>query len=257
MVKCVFFDVDGTLLSHKTGFIPKSTVQALEQLRQSGIRTVMATGRHRLELEELSLGGLAFDGYITLNGQLIYNEKWELLHSHPIVGESKNCLIELFEKKEIPLILVEQDAYYINFVNDYVRQVQKDIYSSIPCVGSYHGGDIFLAMAYGDEAAGVEFEKRLVGLRVTRWHDRAVDILPVDGSKVQGIAYYLGQNDISPEETMAFGDSENDIEMLEFVRIGIAMGNATDDVKHAADHVTDDIDEDGIWKALVKLGIVH
>ena len=67
----------------------------------------------------------------------------------------------------------------------------------------------------------------------------------------------MGQNDILPEETMAFGDSENDIEMLEFVGMGIAMGNATDDVKHAADHVTDDIDEDGIWKALVKLGIVH
>lgn len=256
MIKCVFFDVDGTLLSHRTGCVPESAVRALRKLREAGIQVVMSTGRHRLELEELPMERLAFDGYVTLNGQIIYDNEWDLLREYPIAGEAKDCLIELFERRDIPLILVERDDIYINYVNDYVRRVQKDIMSSIPRVGVYHGNDIFLAVAYVDGAAGDGFAAHLPGLRVTRWHSQAVDITPADGGKVRGIAYYLEQNGILPEESMAFGDSENDIEMLEFAGVGVAMGNADDEVKRAADFVTDDIDEDGIWKALAELGVI-
>ena len=86
--------------------------------------------------------------------------------------------------------------------------------------------------------------------RITRWNDRAVDIISRGGGKVVGIKQYLEENDILPQETMAFGDGENDIEMLEAVGIGIAMGNADDIVKKSADYVTDSVDNDGIGKAL-------
>lgn len=61
---------------------------------------------------------------------------------------------------------------------------------------------------------------------------------------------------IKKEETMAFGDGHNDIDMLEYVHIGIAMGNANDEVKKHADDITDDIDQDGIYNALKKYHII-
>jgi hydroxymethylpyrimidine pyrophosphatase-like HAD family hydrolase len=71
-----------------------------------------------------------------------------------------------------------------------------------------------------------------------------------------GIAAYLAANNIQPEQTMAFGDGENDIGMLKFVQFGIAMGNADVAVKQSADYVTASVDEDGIWKALTDLKLI-
>ena len=61
---------------------------------------------------------------------------------------------------------------------------------------------------------------------------------------------------ISLEESMAFGDGGNDIPMLKHVGIGVAMGNAEDEVKQAADYVTDSVDENGIEKALWHFGVI-
>ena len=83
-----------------------------------------------------------------------------------------------------------------------------------------------------------------------RWNDRGVDLILNDGGKVAGIRYVLEQEGIRPEECIAFGDAENDIDMLSYVGIGVAMGNAQEPVKEIADYVTSDVDDDGIKKAL-------
>ena len=77
MIKAVFFDVDGTLVSHKSKSVPESTRRAIEQLKEKGIKVCMATGRHLLEIEELPAKDIEFDGYVMQNGQLCYNEKKE------------------------------------------------------------------------------------------------------------------------------------------------------------------------------------
>ena len=256
MIKCVFFDVDGTLLSHRTGCVPASTICALQKLQKAGLLVIMATGRHRLELEELPMEQFPFDGYVTLNGQLIFDRNWNLLQEYPIVGEAKKCLIEIFDNRSVPIILVEKDQIYINYVDDYVRKVQHDILSSVPQVGHYSGENIFLAVAYVSKEMEKTFSEQLTQLCVTRWHDQAIDITPADGGKVRGIKYYLEMNRISQKETMVFGDSENDIEMLRYAEVGVAMGNSVDAVKREADYVTADIDNDGIWKALVEYGLI-
>ena len=81
MIKAIFFDIDGTLLSHTTGRVPESTEFAIHQLRKKGIRLFVATGRHKLEIEELPVNKLSFDGYITLNGQIRSEEHTSELQS--------------------------------------------------------------------------------------------------------------------------------------------------------------------------------
>ena len=84
----------------------------------------------------------------------------------------------------------------------------------------------------------------------------AVDVVEKGGSKVTGIQKYLSIKEYTREEAAAFGDGENDIEMLRYVQEGIAMGNANDFVKSIADYVTADIDDNGIEKGLRYLGLL-
>ena len=91
---------------------------------------------------------------------------------------------------------------------------------------------------------------------MTRWHKNGIDLLDRQGGKVRGIREYLERRGILPEETMAFGDGDNDIEMLRFAGIGVAMGNASDAVKAQADYVTASVDEDGIALALQHFGLI-
>ena len=80
------------------------------------------------------------------------------------------------------------------------------------------------------------------------------DINANKGKTIHDMADYLG---INPENCMAFGDSQNDLEMMKACGISVAMGNASDEVKAAADYVTSDVKDDGIWKALVRYGLIE
>ena len=91
---------------------------------------------------------------------------------------------------------------------------------------------------------------------VTSWHDTGVDIVAKGSGKDVGIKHYIDKYGIKQEETMAFGDGENDIRMLKFVGIGVALGNAKDALKEIADYVTADIDDDGIEKALKHFNLI-
>ena len=91
---------------------------------------------------------------------------------------------------------------------------------------------------------------------MTRWHYGGLDIIAGGGGKMVGIKRYLDHVGIKPEEIIAFGDAENDLDMIRFAGIGVAMGNGKEEVKAAADFVTADIDDDGIEKALKHYNLI-
>ena len=111
-------------------------------------------------------------------------------------------------------------------------------------------------MLYVEEPQMREIEKELRFCRATQWNDAAYDIIAEEAGKRKGIEAFLKHYSISPKEIMAFGDGENDIDMLLYAQIGVAMGNANDKVKEAADYVTDRVDKEGIKKALEEYGVI-
>lgn len=257
MIKAAFFDVDGTLLSHKSKSVPQSARKALDKLKAAGIRCIVATGRQIQEMDKLPVKDMTFDGYITLNGQLILDGEKRVLHGTPIRGETKEYLLKLFAEHSIPILMVQQDRVFLNFVDARVRLVQEAISSAIPPLGVYEGGEIYQVCAYladGDEWVLEPIAGECV---MTRWNIGGVDIIAKGGGKLVGIRRYLEENGLKPEEIIAFGDGENDMEMLQFAGIGVAMGNADEEVKAVADYVTADIDEDGIEKALRHFGLIE
>lgn len=250
MIKAAFFDIDGTLLSHRTKRVPESARRAIDQLRAQGIRCIVATGRHISQFDDLPVDDLPFDGYLMLNGQICLDKDRKILYGTPLEGKAKEWVLSMFHEKDQAILLVEDEELYLNFVNDRVRYVQDCISSPVAPVKPYSGKDLYMGIAYIKPEEEYLLENLRADCVITRWNREAVDIIAKGGGKDQAIRRYLEEAGIAREETIAFGDGLNDIHMLQFAGIGVAMGNAEEEVKQIADYVTADIDEDGIEKAL-------
>ena len=258
MVKAIFFDIDGTLLSHKTNSVPASAVRALEMLREKGILTFIATGRHLPELKKLhALDGLHFDGAVSLNGQYCCNDEGVIYHC-PLDRADVAVLLDYLKANPHPCILVEADRMYINFHNALVEKVQAAIHSDLPQLGDMDRGyrvPIYQIILYMSDE-NLEKLPPLPGIKLTRWNLGGADLIPAKGGKATGIARVLEHYGIDKKDTMAFGDGENDVDMFSAVGTAVAMGNACNAAKAAADYITDKVDEDGIWNALVYFGVL-
>lgn len=256
MIKAIFFDIDGTLLSSLDGSLANSTKSALKKLQNKGIKIFIASGRHVCEIEEQPIRDIPFDGYACLNGQLIFNKDKEIIQAYPLNKEDTKNALKLFEQKEIPMVLVQDKELYINFVNEYVKNAQDAIATDLPPVKKYQGGNIYQVTAFSNEQESQSIMSRLDNCKLTRWNPHGVDIISNTGGKSIGIKDILSYYNIKQEETMAFGDGENDIDMLRFVQIGVAMQNAKECVKEAADYITGTSENDGIYEALKHFNIL-
>ena len=257
MIKAAFFDVDGTLLSYKTRQVLPSAKVAIAKLQKRGILCIVATGRHMIQMSKLPVADIPFDAFVTLNGQLVLDKQQNVLFGVPIEGKTKEFLVEKFNDHTYPAVMVEQDQMYLNCITEHVLDVNKRMSISLLPLSDYRGGDIYQVCAYlrpEDEYLVEPIKKDCV---LTGWHYGGKDIIAAGGGKMAGIKRYLEMTGIAPEEIIAFGDAENDLDMLRFAGIGVAMGNGSDAVKAVADYVTTDIDDDGIEKALKHLGLIE
>lgn len=256
MIRAVFFDVDGTLVSYETHGVLDSAREAIGKLRERGIKCVVATGRQLNQFRKMPAGDIPFDAYVTLNGQVCVDDRDRIFHHVPIQGEMKERLLKIFRDREMPLLISGSDGSYVNFINDRVHYVHDFIGTPLPEVSEYKGREIYQCSAYARGEEQDWIRRELPDCVVTSWSIEGVDIIASGGGKVAGIAKYLELTGIAREETMAFGDGENDMQMLRYVGCGIAMGNAADSVKAAADYVTDHIDRDGLAKALEHFNLI-
>ena len=142
-------------------------------------------------------------------------------------------------------------------MNETVIRTQVETKGTVPEVGTYEGEKVYQILAFVPEHQKKLLDDLLDECTVTSWNDTGIDIIPKSGGKNAGIQQYLDEQGIDRNEIMAFGDGENDMKMLQFAGIGVAMGNASDTVKAAADYVTDTVDNDGVEKALRHFGLIE
>lgn len=255
-IKAAFFDIDGTLLAHPEKIIPESSSRSIGKLKEKGILVIASTGRHISEMRKLPLDDIGFDYMVTLNGQLVLDKTGRTIISHPIPVEAKPRIRYFFENRIYPLMVVEEERIYINFNNMDVKECHKAISTPLPEVGTYTGSDVYQLISYGRRCDMLKLEAEIPGVRAVWWNSFGIDLIPVDGGKEMGISALLARLGIKKEETISFGDGENDIGMLGCTGIGVAMGNASEAVKAAAGYVTKDIRDDGIEHALMHFGII-
>ncbi len=251
MIRAIFFDIDGTLVSFKTHAVPESTKEALRSLHRQGVRLFIATGRAKGGLGVLK--GLPFDGFITLNGQYCFDTADGVLYENTILREDLEILLEEIEKDPFPAGFVRREDKVFNF-----RDERVDAIHAITHNDNHPAGDvshvldeeIYQVMCFVDEEREKQMLGRMKNCTAARWHPSFCDISPLGGTKVRGIEVFLEHYGLDLSQAMAFGDGGNDFEMLEYVPNSVAMGNAPDNVKEVSSYVTEDVDHDGIVNAL-------
>lgn len=257
-IKAVFFDIDGTLVSFKTHQIPQSVHEAIRQLKADGVKVFIATGRHWRVIN--NLGGLEFDGYITLNGSCCYAGKDKLIYRRTIpMADIENLLKIQKGPESFPCIFVREKDMFINYVNEHTDEVFRMLNFPEPPkrdISEALQAENFQLIAFFKANQEEQIMTRLPGCEATRWNPLFTDVVPAGGSKQVGMEKILEYYDIRREECMAFGDGGNDIPMLKFAGIGVAMGNAREEVQREADYVTTGVDEDGIVVALHHFGLL-
>lgn len=249
MVKAVFFDIDGTLVSFKTHRIPRSAAEALGRLRAKGVKLFIATGRHPLGVD--NLGGEHFDGYLYMNGGLCRLGD-EIVFRNPIDSSCVDRLIDALPSTDIACVFSAEDAWYLNRVNDRVRAMNALIDVRIPLidVGRLRGVPIYQITPYLPRDEAWRVMQYMSSVKQTRWCEPIFDINPEIGGKGYALREVAGCLGIDISQTMAFGDGGNDVDMIRAAGWGVAMGNATDELKAAADYVTSPVDEAGVARAV-------
>lgn len=259
-VKAVFFDIDGTLVSFNTHQIPQSTLNAVSELRRKGIKVYIATGRPLQFID--NLGDLEYDGMITVTGAHCFTREGQVIYHHPVMEDDVRRIVD-FQKKEVgayPIIFVVEDELFVTDINDDVRFIADLLNIRLPQIrpADYAlGKPVLQIISFFKSDREDGLMKELMPHCVSmRWHPLFTDVIASGVSKSIGIDKVLAYEGISLDEAMAFGDGGNDLSMVKHVPFGIAMGNACEELKAVANYVTDDVDHDGIAKALLHYGLI-
>lgn len=262
MIKAIFLDIDGTLISIKTHRIPGSALRAVRKAREAGVLVFLCTSRARQFLTNIR--GVEYDGIVCLTGASCIDGDGKVIASEKMDPGDVMALVEYAAQNDQALIGYADDAIY------FLKEDSADVAHALE-LGGLKTSEIpgpHIGFTGGEEAwkTGIsqftaffrpgDEERHVMGLmphsHSERWIDDFVDVVPNGVDKGHGIDIMAGHYGFTPEEAMAAGDGANDIPMIRHAGIGVAMGNASDRVKAAADFVTADVDSDGLSLAIEK-----
>ena len=259
--KIIFLDIDETLLiNHGEKHIPESAKVALRQLKQLNIITAIATGRTIAVLPE-EIRALAnevgIELIIAINGQYVEYRR-QALATFPIPHEVLQNVSSSLKAHGIGHALVGHTGAFVALDNVQVQAAMGSLAIPYTCnPEAYKTNEIYQMLAfYGEEQDALVASLLPENWKVIRWHKLGVDLLDKAGSKARGIQAALQQFNLTASEAMAFGDAHNDREMIELVGCGVAMGNAVSELKAVANYVCPTIENDGVYRGLVELGVI-
>lgn len=249
MIKFVFVDFDGTLMHSKTGTIPSSSYEAIRRLKENGHVPVIATGRNLYLLEDYP-AKLGIEHVIGSNGAFIYS-KGELIHGKPMNEPAIAQLVAALQAEGIDYTFSTHDRYVthqmygpdIQGFSDHfnMRSPQVD-----PDFNDY--SNVFQINIFSQEELSSAIIKA-TPFHFLRASFNGYDVIEGALYKEAGIAELKTLWKLADEQIMAIGDGMNDVGMIEYAHIGIAMGNAQEPAKKVANYVTDRVENDGLYKA--------
>ncbi|MCR5774613.1 MAG: HAD-IIB family hydrolase [Lachnospiraceae bacterium] len=254
-MKLLFFDIDGTLWDWKN-MIPESTQKAIRLVRESGNLAFINSGRTRGFIQNKDLLGIGFDGIVSGCGTMIEYGN-EVIFSHEISADLAEKAVKSLRRCGWKPVLEGREYLYMDeeeFADDwYGQKLRRELGERLKPISSEWGRWEIQKMSCNTSDEKTDECIRELGedFEFIR-HDLPVcEIVPRPYSKGSGIRFLCDRLGVSPEDTYAFGDSVNDRAMMLAAGTAIVMGNGSEQAKKLADHVTDPLEEDGIWNACV------
>jgi Cof subfamily protein (haloacid dehalogenase superfamily) len=275
-IRAILMDMDGTLLGKSQVAVSTRNMLAVQKAIEMGVQVIPCTGRvyDMLPPQLLTQKGLRY--FVTSHGARAYdNLTGESLYEDLIPANEASELMKFLEGKGLyNEIAGDATIYFEKAITDnldisvvpehHIWYVRDNCYTAIEKPSEY-----FLANNIGLEKMNIygipeAMQQEIYDfLTATGYiqHTRPgagpnLEFSHKGMEKLRAVDTILGKLGISYEETLAIGDSSSDVEIIQASGVGIAMGNAKDDVKAAADYVTDSVDEDGIYKALKHFGVI-
>lgn len=277
MGKILFIDIDGTLVDYENR-LPDSAVKAIRMARAAGHKVYLCSGRSKAENKQ-EIWDIGIDGYIGGNGSYVEDDGQVVMHQL-ITPEQCRHIVDWLHGRGLEFYLESNNGLFASehfmeqglpVIQEYCRRKGK------PGADSVQVMDVFPDMIYGGQLYRDDVNKVSFILKSYQDHlDSAAEFpdlepgtwggagevalfgdLGVKGiTKAHAVDVLLNHLGADTADTIAFGDAKVDIPMLECCATGVAMGNGGEEIKAMADFVTDDVDEDGLYKAFVHLGLI-
>lgn len=261
--KILFFDIDGTLITtDKSRTFPESAKRAIREAREKGHLAFINTGRVFVNVDEF-IKEAGFDGYVCGCGtQIIVNDK-ELFH-HKLTKErcmevalkARECYISaIYEHADLTSLDLEIENESNKELIEYFRKNNRPMLEDIFDPRFIY--DKFTAWYDVERSNLQEFRDFLTeDFYVIEREGDFLEVVPKGFSKATGIEYLLKYYDIPLSDAYVFGDSNNDLEMLQYVPNSVGMGVCTKEVEEAVSYKTTEVLQDGIYLALKHFGVI-
>lgn len=276
MGSIVFIDVDGTLVTYEN-ILPESAVIAIRQARKNGHRVYITTGRSRAEVYQ-NIWDIGLDGMIGGNGSYVEDHGQVILHQL-ITRDQCRRIVDWLHERGLEFYLESNNGLFAseNFetagltaIREYSKR--KGRASSTLTIREAFPDMIFGGELYRDDLNKVSYllntyqdfldtRDHFPDLENNTWGGAGETALFGDLgvkniTKAHALQVLLDHLGASVQDTIALGDAKIDIPMLQLCRWGVAMGNAGEETKAAADYITDDVENDGLWKAFEHFGLI-
>lgn len=266
-IRLIALDLDDTLLGSDLKVSPQSR-KAIREAMDKGITVTLATGRmfRSAQVYARELGITA--PLITYNGALIRAVGEAPLRHSPVPAEEARELAEMCRREGLSLNVYLDDTLYVAEMNEDVEYYLSIAGVEVTPVGDLAGFLAENAWRTGSTKMLICSDKERIDhwlpalkeryggrLYLARSKARFIEILSPGVDKGKAMAFLTGRLGVSPEQVMAVGDSENDIEMLRFAGLGVAVGNAPPHVKAEADYVAEGRAGDGVAEAIERLAL--
>ncbi|MEG3241012.1 HAD family hydrolase [Streptococcus suis] len=279
MRKIIFLDVDGTLVDYHNR-IPESAIRAIRQARENGHLVYVCTGRSRAEMQP-ELWEIGLDGMIGGNGSYVEHQDQVIMHQL-LSEEDSRAIVDWLHERGLEFYLESNNGLFAseNFreraretlriysmnkgktAEEVATQEVEDVMHGVIFDGQLYRNDLnkisFVLNSYQDHLDSKQAFPQLVA---NTWGGRGEsalfgDLGVKDIDKAHAISVLLNHLGASQADSIAFGDAKIDISMLDYCAVGVAMGNGGAEILAMADMITDDVEEDGLYNAFEKLGLL-
>lgn len=252
--KLILFDIDGTLVSYKKKtYIPNSTIKAIDLLKQNGHIIAIASGRSLCTAKGI-MEKLKIDTAILHNGaQILMNNESIFEKRIPKRVASKIC--EILSKTELCVFAFDGERIYAHHITEESKQFIEEQAGQIDFIKPLKDniGSLFSINIYGNSN---DIPINFAEYKNLNFNENMCELSAKGISKGKALQTLSKKLKIDMKDTIAVGDGLNDIDMLKTSEIGIAVGNACEELKSVADMVTGKIEDGGIYEAFQVLNLI-